>query len=72
MKWLALVMVGLFLVGCSYTATESEFFQHKSLYKNWDHAKFSITGFRNPTPEDVNKSQEQGWWGVNVPEVPAE
>ncbi|MBW1981774.1 MAG: membrane lipoprotein lipid attachment site-containing protein [Deltaproteobacteria bacterium] len=41
-------------------------------FKNWDHIKFSWFGYRNPTAEDLKKSQEQGWWGQDIPYIPAE
>ena len=52
----------MFLIGCGH----SEWLEHKSQYKNWDHMVFSLSGFRNPTPEDLKKSQEQEWWGNEV------
>lgn len=66
-KLIFLMLVGLFLAGCS-----SEFYKHDSLYKTWDHAKFSWTGYKNPTPQDAKLSQQQGWWGQGIPYIPAE
>jgi len=37
----------------------SEFWQHDSVYKNWDHMKFSLFDHKSPTPEVAKKSQEQ-------------
>ena len=59
------------LAGCS-SFSRSEFLQHESMYKNWDHMKFSWFGYRNPSEEDVKKSIEQEWWGVDVPHIPGQ
>ena len=69
--WL-LAFLALFVVGCGQSAVRSEFWQHDSVYKNWDHMKYSWFGHRNPTPEDSAKSVEQGWWGIDVPYVPGQ
>lgn len=65
-------VLALLLIGCSHAAKDSEYLEHKTLFKNWDHAKYSLWGYRNPTPEDLKKSQEQGWWGSEVPIEQAE
>jgi hypothetical protein len=51
---------------------QSEYMEHDTMYKNWDHMKFSWFGNKNPTPEDQRKSVEQGWWGYEVPYVPGQ
>ena len=68
------LLLSLVLLGCGHMAKESEFYEHPTTYKNWDHMKFSLWGYRNPTAEDAQKAKEQGWWGskVKVPDVPAE
>lgn len=70
-KLLALLFLGMFLMGCGAAARQSEFYQHSTMYQNWDHLKYSWTGYRNPTAETGEKSQEQGWWGIEVPYIPA-
>jgi hypothetical protein len=70
-KLLALLFLGAFLMGCGTAATQSEFWQHGTMYKNWDHMRYSWTGYTNPTPEKGEMSQEQGWWGIEVPYIPA-
>jgi hypothetical protein len=67
-----LIIVALALAGCSQSIARSEFLQHDSMYKNWDHMKFSMFGYRNPTAEDVKEATEQGWWGIDVPYVPGQ
>lgn len=69
-KLIVLVFMALFLVSCGQSL--SEFAQHDTMYKNWDHMRFSWFGHRNPTAEDAQNSIEQGWWGVEVPYVPGE
>ncbi len=65
MKRFFLVLIaGLFLSGCGTLAQESEFWQHPTMYKNWEHMKFSLWGYQNPSKETAKKSQEQGWWGI--------
>ena len=69
-----LIIAGLALAilsGCGTMAKESEFFEHKALYKNWDHAKFSMTGYRAPSAQDAQLSAQQEWWGMDIPYVPA-
>jgi hypothetical protein len=41
------------------------------MYKNWDHMRYSLTGYTNPTAETGEMSQDQGWWGIDVPYIPA-
>jgi outer membrane lipoprotein-sorting protein len=66
-----LVLVSAFLFGCGAAATQSEFWQHDTMYKNWDHMKFSMAGYKSPTEETYQKSAEQEWWGIEVPYIPA-
>ncbi len=67
-KLCLLVLIGLFLSGCGTAAKRSEFWEHDTMYKNWDHLKYSWWGYKNPTAESLKKSQEQGWWGIPTPE----
>ena len=69
-----ILLVGMALVfaSCSQSMVQSEFLQHDAMYKNWDHMKFSIFGYTEPTPEDAQKSIDQGWWGIDVPYVPGQ
>ena len=71
-KLFVVLMLGLFLYGCGATAQQSEYWKHDSQFKNWDHLKFSLWGYKHPTAETLKKSQEQGWWGTDVPYIPAE
>ena len=67
-----LFLVALFFTGCGTMGNQSEFWKHSSMYKNWDHTIYSIFGYRNPTKETGKNSQEQGWWGIEIPHIPAE
>jgi hypothetical protein len=57
----------LLLAACS-----DEFYKHDSVFKDWDHIKFSWWGYDNPTAEVAQKSNERGWWGEEIPYIPAE
>lgn len=70
-KMLLVVLTLVFLAGCGHLAKESEFYEHRAMYKNWDHLKFSLTGYKNPTAQDAQMSSEQNWWGIDIPYVPA-
>ena len=67
-KLFLLVLVGLFFSGCGTAAKESEFWKHDTMYKNWDHLKFSLYGYKHPKAETLKKTQEQGWWGIPIEE----
>ncbi len=69
-KLIVLGLMALFLAGCSQSMTRSDILQHDTMYKSWDHLKFSWFGHNNPTSEDLNNSAEQQWWGIEVPYVP--
>jgi hypothetical protein len=71
-KFAVVALLTFFLLGCSQSGLQSEFWQHDSMYKNWDHLKFSWFGHYSPTAEDSQMSTDQGWWGVDVPYVPAQ
>ena len=59
-------MIALFLSGCLAAAKESQFFEHKTLFKNWEHFKFSNWGYKNPSKETYQKTLEQNWWGKPI------
>jgi len=68
MKKIVLIFIlGLLLSACGTLAKESKFFEHDTMYKSWNHLKFSIYGFEHPSTESLKKTQEQGWWGIEVP-----
>jgi hypothetical protein len=65
-KLILLALFGLFLFGCG-----AQEMRRGATWKNWDHFKFSAWGYKNPTAETGKLSQEQGWWGEEIPYVPA-
>lgn len=72
-KMMMVIILAILLTGCGQSAVRSEFWQHESVYKNWDHMKFSWFGYNNPpNPEDFQKSIDQQWWGIEVPYVPGQ
>ncbi len=66
-KLIVLLIMGLLLSGCS-----DEFLAHDSVFKDWDHVKFSWGGYKNPTAEHAQMSADRGWWGEEIPYIPAE
>jgi hypothetical protein len=71
-KVIVLIMMAFFLASCSGSLVQSEFMDHDTMYRNWDHLKFSWFGYRNATVEDGQKSLDQQWWGFEVPYVPGQ
>ncbi|MCP4748372.1 MAG: hypothetical protein GY874_19890 [Desulfobacteraceae bacterium] len=75
-RLIALAFLALFCVcccvSCSQKISKSEYWEHETVYKNWDHMKFSWYGYINVTDQDVKKSNEQNWWGIYIPQSPAE
>jgi hypothetical protein len=69
---LLLILAVLFISGCGAAVTQSEFRQHDTVWKNWDHAEFSWSGYKNPTAETYSESQSQGWRGEAIPYIPVE
>jgi hypothetical protein len=64
---LLLLLVSFFLVGCT-----DEWMAHDTIYKNHDHMFYSWGGYKNTTQEDLQKSEQQEWWGEPIPYIPAE
>jgi hypothetical protein len=65
-----LVLFGLVLIfaGCGAAARESEFYQHNTMYRDWDHLKFSIYGYKKADPLKVQESKAHEWWGIAIEE----
>ena len=71
-RLLLLALLIAFIMGCGQSAVRSEFWQHNTMYKSWDHMAFSWFGHNEPTVEDRQKAAEQSWWGIEVPYVPGQ
>jgi thiamine biosynthesis lipoprotein ApbE len=65
-RLLFVIMACLFLAGCGQAARQSGFWNHSSMYRTWSHMGFSWCGYKKPTAEAAQKSQEQKWWGIPV------
>ena len=65
-KLLVVLLLGLFLAGCGGSLKESEFFEHDSHYKNFDHLLFSWFGYNAPSDEDAQNSTADDWWGIEI------
>jgi len=65
-KWLVMAMAVLFLSGCGAAARESGFYEHNTMYRSWDHLKFSICGYKQVDQKEVMQSRSQDWWGIPV------
>ena len=70
-RLLLLILMAFFFSGCGAAARESGFWQHSAMYRDIDHLWFSWTGYKNPTPADAKLAQQQDWWGIEVPYIPA-
>ena len=66
-KIFIMLFISMFVAGCS-----AEWYQHDTVYKNHDHMVYSWWGYNNTTAEDLNNSEDQGWWGEEIPYIPAE
>lgn len=62
-KMLALLIVSALASGCGTAAVKSELWEHDSIYKSWDHLKFSVSGRREMTEEEARKAIQEAWWG---------
>jgi hypothetical protein len=52
-RFIAVMMTVLFLSGCGAAARESGFYEHSTMYRNWDHLKFSMCGYKKVDPQEV-------------------
>jgi hypothetical protein len=66
-KLIVLILLAIMIAGCS-----PEFYKHDSIFKDWSHWGFSWWGYNNPDAEDARNSAENGWWGSEIPYIPAE
>jgi len=66
-KILIILIISMFVAGCS-----AEWYKHDTVYKNNDHMFYSWWGYNNTSTDDLNRSENQGWWGDEIPYIPAE
>jgi len=69
-KLLTLLVLSACAAGCGAPASQSEIWKHDTMYRNWDHMRFSWGGHQEISSEEVKKSTEEAWWGKPVPFVP--
>ena len=65
-RCLALLVMILVLAGCGAAARQSGFYEHNTMYQNWDHLKFSIWGYKQVDQKEAQLSKEHDWWGIPV------
>jgi len=67
MKKLFLLLVAVMLIaGCT-----SEFYKHDRVFATNAHVGYSWWGYDTTTAADAKLSAEQGWWGKEIPYIPA-
>jgi hypothetical protein len=69
-KTLCLLVVCAGLAGCGSSASQSDFLKHDTMYRNWDHMRFSWGGHKNVSTDEFRKSVDEDWWGKPVPVAP--
>jgi hypothetical protein len=63
----ALIVAAGLLFGCGTAAQRSEFWQHDSMYQDWDHLKYSWGSYKHTAPTvAVEKTTDRKWWGLPV------
>ena len=65
-KLLLLLVAAMLIAGCT-----SEFYKHDTLFKTNQHVSYRWWGYKYTTPEAAKMSADQGWWGKEIPSVPA-
>ena len=65
-KFLSLLIITFFISGCGTMAKDSEFWEHDSMYKDFDHLKFSWYGHKSPSGEELKSEKVKEWWGKEV------
>ncbi|MHB8907371.1 MAG: hypothetical protein ACYDAA_00635 [Syntrophales bacterium] len=65
-RWFAVTLMALFLSGCGAAARESGFYDHNTMYRDWDHARFSMWGYKAPDQKVAKESKTDDWWGKTV------
>jgi hypothetical protein len=66
-KVLVLLVLSACAAGCGGPASQSDMWKHDTMYRNWDHLRFSWGGHKEAGGDVVKKSENQNWWGKEVP-----
>ncbi len=69
-KLLVLLVVMVSAAGCGGSASQSGVWEHKTVYRDMDHLRFSWGGHKDVSGEELRQATEEGWWGKEVPVVP--
>jgi hypothetical protein len=64
-KLIVLIILIFALCACS-----SEFYKHDTLYATNSHWAYSWWGHKDTDANDAALSQEENWWGEEIPYVP--
>ena len=65
-KLLLLLVAAMLIAGCT-----SEFYKHDRVFATNSHVAYSWWGYKNTDAMAAKKSADQGWWGKEIPYVPA-
>lgn len=65
-RWFVVTLMVLFLAGCGAAARESGYYDHNTMYRDWDHMKFSLWGYKAPDQKAAVQTKEESWWGKLV------
>lgn len=63
-RLLLIAIISLFILGCGAAATESGFYEHKTVYAGWDHLWYSWSGYRQCEDKYIKESKTEQWWGI--------
>lgn len=66
-RWFAVTLMVLFLFGCGAAARESGYYEHNTMYRDWEHWKFSMWGYKSVDQKEIQLSKEEDWWGKIFP-----
>ena len=69
-KLLLLLVASMFIFGCA-AIKDPEFRKHDTIYASSSHMSYSIWGYKNPDAKWQKLSDQQGWWGAEIPYIPA-
>ena len=63
-RLLVILALAAFLAGCGTAAKESQFWEHDTMYRNWDHLKYSWGGYEKADVSAAQQTTEEDWWGI--------